>query len=78
MNLDRQIELSKGQKFAVVVYIETPGTEKPIAIECDGGERTKDLDLTDGEGYISLWGEVWYRAEENDCNVCLKVFTDDK
>ena len=78
VNLDRQIELSKGQKFAVVVYIETPGTEKPIAIECDGGERTKDLDLTDGEGYISLWGEVWYRAEENDCNVCLKVFTDDK
>ena len=32
--------------------------------------------MEDGEGYISLYGEVWHSAEETqNCNVCLKAFT---
>ena len=72
------IELKKGQKYAVIVSIKTPGSEKPIAIECDPGARTRNLDLKDGEGYISKYGEVWHSAEESQANVCLKAFTDDK
>ena len=58
--------------------IKTPGSERPIAIECDAGERTKDFDITDGEGYMSLYGENWMRAEDNEANICLKAFTNDR
>ena len=78
VDLTQEINLEKGQKYAIIVSVETPGSQRPIAIECDGGERTQNLDLTDGEGYISLYGEVWYSAEESNANVCLKAFTDDR
>ena len=69
------VELRKGQKYAVIVSIKTPGSERPIAIECDDGKRTENLTLDDGEGYMSLYGEVWRRAEKEGCNICLKAFT---
>ena len=78
VDLSQEINLEKGQKYAIIMSVETPGSQRPIAIECDGGERTQNLDLSDGEGYISLYGEVWYSAEESDANVCLKAFTDDR
>ena len=77
VDLNKDIPLKKGQKYAVILSIKTPGSERPIAIECDGGERTEGLDLTDGEGYISRYGEKWKSAEAEDANVCLKAFTDD-
>ena len=77
VDLKQEIELKKGQRFAVIVSIDTPGSEKPIAIECDAGERTASIDLTDGEGYMSLYGEKWHSAEESNANICLKAFTDD-
>lgn len=75
VKFDEEIPLDEGEKFAVIVSIQTPGSERPIAIECDAGERTADIDLRDGEGYMSLYGEVWHRAENSDCNICLKAFT---
>ena len=75
VKFDDEIPLDEGEKFAVIVSIQTPGSERPIAIECDAGERTADIDLRDGEGYMSLYGEVWHRAENSDCNICLKAFT---
>jgi hypothetical protein len=60
----------------VVVYITTPGSERPIAIEYNTDVRTAQADLSDGKGYISLYGEAWHSAEETqDCNICLKAFT---
>ncbi|MBQ8912967.1 MAG: hypothetical protein IJ054_02855 [Lachnospiraceae bacterium] len=39
-------------------------------------ERTENFDISDGEGYISLYGESWHSAEKTqNCNVCLKAFT---
>ena len=78
VRLNKDISLKAGQRFAIIVDITTPGSERPIAIECDAGERTQELDLDDGEGYMSLYGEVWHRAEEQEANICLKVFTDDE
>ena len=78
VRLNRDISLKAGQRFAIIVDITTPGSERPIAIECDAGERTQNLDLTDGEGYMSLYGEVWHRAEDQEANICLKVFTKDE
>ena len=75
VDLNHQVTLEKGQRFAVMVSVVTPGSERPIAIECEAGERTGKLDLSDGEGYMSLYGQMWHRAEESDANICLKAFT---
>lgn len=73
------VELADGERFAVVVKIHTPGAVHPIAIEYNSDERTSNFDITDGEGYISLYGELWHSAEATQsCNVCLKAFTDIK
>lgn len=70
------VSLEDNTKFAVIVKIKTPGEDRPVAIEYDVDERTENFDITDGEGYISLYGEIWHSTEETEnCNVCLKAFT---
>ncbi len=79
VRLDEVIKLKDNQKFAVVVHIQTPGAVHPVAIEYDADSRTREFDITDGEGYISLYGNKWMSAEKNkDCNLCLKAFTNDR
>ena len=36
------------------------------------------IKLRAGEGYYSLDGKKWESAEDSECNICLKAFTDDK
>jgi hypothetical protein len=77
INLNEAVELADNEKFAVVVHICTPDATLPIAVEYYTSDKTRDFDISDGEGYISLYGSVWYSAEEDkECNVCLKAFTD--
>lgn len=77
VNLPDGIKLKDNEKFAVVVKIKTPGAVHPIAIEYNSDDRTSSFDISDGEGYISLYGELWHSAEETQqSNVCLKAFTD--
>lgn len=79
VRLDDAIKLKNYQKFAVVVHIQTPGAVHPVAIEYNADSRTREFDITDGEGYISLYGNKWMSAEKNkDCNLCLKAFTNDR
>lgn len=67
----------EGQRFAVVIKITTPGSVHPVAVEYAADETTKNVDLTDGEGYISMYGTEWSNVEsEQNCNVCMKVYTD--
>lgn len=76
VDLDEPVILSKG-KYAVVVRIDTPNSLRPIAVEMYKDYATTSVDLTDGEGYISLYGKSWERIEEAyDCNICLKAYTD--
>ena len=72
------ISLGSGEKYAVIVSVATPSSTNPIAVEYSIPERNIEVDLSDGEGYISLYGEGWHSAEEAGCNVCLKAFTDDQ
>lgn len=70
------IKLDDNSEYAVIVKIKTKGVVHPIAIEYNADERTENFDIKDGEGYISLYGELWFSAEETqNCNVCLKAFT---
>jgi hypothetical protein len=75
--LEKSIEVYPGQRYAVIVKIDTPNSSRPVAVEMVKSYATLTVDLTDGEGYISYNGVSWENVEENyDCNVCLKVYTD--
>lgn len=76
IDFKEEIKLKAGERFAVVVKIRTPGSERPIAIEYAADEATKEVDISDGEGYISLYGKSWDNTENTQgCNICLKAFT---
>ena len=76
IKLDEPVLISS-EKYAVIVRVDTPNSSRPIAVEMQKDYATKSVDLTDGEGYISLYGQKWERVEElYKCNVCLKVYTD--
>lgn len=67
--------MEKGQRFAVVICLTTPGAVHPIAIEYDAEDGKCMIDLQDGEGYASLDGEKWDNAEsKQNCNICLKAY----
>lgn len=77
VDLKEPLEVSAGQKFAMIVKIKTPGEAYPVATEYQADENTSQVDISDGTGYISLDGRRWTRTEEAyECNLCLKVFTD--
>lgn len=76
--LDEKIRLDDGEKFAIIVKITTPGTIHPVAIEYDAKDGTAQVDLSDGQGYLSYGGDSWEHVEETQaCNVCLKAYTTD-
>ena len=77
VNLENPIRILEGTRYAIVIKIKTPGTTKPIAIEYKAGHGTRNVDITDGEGYISYTGRSWEHVEESkECNICLKMYTD--
>lgn len=76
---EKEVVLEPGQKYAIVLYLKTPEAIHPMAIEYAADESTKEVDLTDGEGYISANGRRWDRVEETSaCNLCIKAYTKEK
>ena len=51
-----------------------------MAIEYNTGEDAlANVDLGDGEGYISYAGNVFINVKEKqDCNICIKAFTNNR
>ena len=76
IDFDEQ-QLKAGEKYAIVLYVKTPGSKHPLAIEYDTGESIlQGVDLDDGEGYISLNGKKFVNVKEKrECNLCIKAFT---
>lgn len=73
------VNVSAGDKFAVIFKIKTPESVHPLAVEYASDELTRTVDLTDGEGYISAQGSSWDRVEESqNCNLCIKAYTKDR
>lgn len=72
----KDVMVSAGEKFAVLVQITTPGASQPAAVEYLTAD-VPGVDLSDGEGYLSYDGTDWISTEqEQQCNVCLKVYAD--
>lgn len=80
IEFDRDFPVERGQRYAVVLYISTPGAEKPLAIEYAADEFTSTVDLSDGESYISAGGQGrWESLEDTqESNLCLKVYSRDQ
>ena len=77
IKFDEEIEVQEGEKYAVILHVTTPGSVHPMAIEYVADEMTANVDLKDGEGYISAGGRRWENTEKNqECNLCLKVYSD--
>ena len=74
------MQVKAGERYAIVLYIKTPGAAHPMAIEYDSGEASLDtVNWEDGEGYISYNGRTFVNVKEKqDCNLCIKAFTRDK
>lgn len=76
IKFDKDIQVEPDEKYAIVLRITTPGSVHPLAIEYVADEMTANVDLTDGEGYISAGGNRWENTEKNQgCNLCLKVYS---
>lgn len=77
--LEKRIELKKGDSFAVVVRLETPNTDHPMAVEYESEKRTKKITIEDGVGFVSRNGVDWESSEEKyNANVCLKAYTNNR
>lgn len=74
--LDQSFPAEAGKRFAVIVEIESPGAAQPVAVEYQSGNRTRNVDVSDGEGYISFDGSVWEQVElKGNGNICLKAYS---
>ena len=80
VDLTEAVSVCAGDRFAVIVQITTPGSQYPIAVEYASDELQDAVDLSDGEGYISADGYLyWERVEtEQQSNLCLKVYASDR
>lgn len=75
IKLDTPFQVDKGDSFAVIVVLTTPGLDHPMAIEYASDELTANVDVSDGEGYISNNGLDWERVEDTaGGNLCLKAY----
>lgn len=79
VTFDKKIAVNKGEKFAIVLMIKTPDSVHPMAIEYKADETTRNVDLSDGEGYISTNGKSWENVEETQsANLCIKAYAKER
>lgn len=79
VDFNDSILLEAGERYAVVLYINTPNAKLPMAAEYRADETTATVILDDGESYVSPNGFSWEAAEVfGECNLCIKAFTDNR
>lgn len=73
---EKPIQLEAGERFALILEIDSPTAVHPLAVEYQVDDATAEADIGDGEGYISFDGKTWASLEEQyQCNLCLKGYT---
>ena len=67
--------VQEGENFAIILYMNTPGTLRPIAVEYASDKMTAGVDITDGKGFISNNGLDWENVEDvAKANLCIKAY----
>ena len=69
VDFDEPVDLESGERYAIVLYINTPGSTHPMAIEYNSGEAY--MSTVNGVAYINV-------KEKQDCNLCIKAFSDNR
>ena len=76
IDLEERIPLEAGQRFAVVVWIDTEQESKPVAVEMTKDQYTVTVQLEGRQTWISPDGKKWDHTQTAyGTNVCLKVYT---
>lgn len=75
IDFENAVPLDPGERFAVVVWIDTPGQERPVAVEMAKDKYTAGVTTEGRETYLSRDGSVWENTQEEfSANVCLKAY----
>ncbi|MDO4476120.1 MAG: lectin like domain-containing protein [Lachnospiraceae bacterium] len=76
IDLNSWPEMEPGERFALVVRLDTKGETKPLAVEIDKNQYTRGVSLEGKEGYVSPDGQIWSNIQDMyQANLCLKVYT---
>ncbi len=76
VDLEEQVTLEEGERFAVIVKLTAPGQKNPVAVEYRADSYTQNVTTEGKEGYLSQTGEQWQNTEVLfGTNVCLKAYT---
>lgn len=79
VKFNQEITVEPGERYAVVLYIITPNSVHPMAIEYAADEETKHVILDDGESYISSNGYKWVSIDTvEEANLCIKAFSNNQ
>ena len=75
IDFENAVPLDPGERFAVVVWISTPGQERPVAVEMAKDKYTAGVTTEGRETYLSRDGSVWENTQDEfSANVCLKAY----
>ena len=78
LTLTRELKWMRGALCGCSVYNYT-GSVHPMAIEYAADEATENVDLDDGESYISANGSKWVSVDTVEkSNLCIKAFSDNR
>ena len=67
--------VTEGESFAIVLYVNTPDTKSPLAVEYATDNMTEEVDINDGKGFISNNGLDWENVEDAvQSNLCIKAY----
>lgn len=75
--LDSEIQLRANQKFSVVLKLNTPGYNYPVAVEMPYSGWSSKAKANSGESYLSRDGKSWSDLTGLflNTNACIKAFT---
>ena len=76
VKFNQEIPVEPGERFAIVLYIITPNSARPMAVEYAADEEADYVNLEDGESYISFNGTEWTDVDlVEKANLCIKAFS---
>ncbi len=76
--LKKQVELRKGDRFSIVVRMNSKNSSYPVPSEYHFKDYTKKLKAKNGQSFISWDGKSWLDTHKwiKKTNVCLKGFVE--
>lgn len=75
VDLTTPVPLKAGERFSVVLHMETPGYTYPLAIETKIDRYTDNAVCNPGESYFSEDGVKWFDGFKKGWNACIKAVT---